>query len=180
MLRRLAFCLTLAVSGLTATPALAWSPISIRVNIGGPTAPVEAVAPLAVGGMVVAPRVLFYPDGRIVFGAYAGVGAVPVAAYEPVHELVLYEPDGAIRTVVVRDRDRPMFERFLIEHHERFAWRGWERRPDRERRPAFVERPEAPGPGDWRGREVVYRRDDHDGGGPRWGHDRGFHRGWHD
>ncbi len=183
MLRRLALCLTLAVSGLTATPALAWSPVSIHVNIGGPVA---ALAPLAVGGMVVAPRVLFYPDGRIAFGAYATIGAVPVAPYERMHELLLYEPDGAVRTVVVRDRDRPVFERFLIAHHEPFAWRRWQRRS------AFVERPESPGPGFWRDREEGhqrdrqegyqrdrqegYRRDDHGGGGPRWGHDQGFRR----
>ncbi|MBU6429078.1 MAG: hypothetical protein KGR26_08725 [Cyanobacteria bacterium REEB65] len=167
-MRRFALFLGLVASILTASPALAWSPVSIRIGIGVPAA--QVIAPLAVGGVVVAPRVIFRPDGQIVFGAVAGVAPVAVAESEPLRELVVYEPDGFVRTVAVRDRDYPVYERFLLAHHARFYWRAWQP----EARPAYVPL--------WPSREVrpehrdrdddARYRDDRDGGdrpGNGWG-----------
>ena len=142
MLRRLAVVLGLAVAGLTVTSTSTQAraaALAMHVSIGGR---VTALGALSIGGVMVAPRVVFHPDGRIEFGAYAGTPVVRVSDREPVRELIIYGPGRSMRTVVVRDRDRAIYERFLIAHHDRFAWRRWDRRllvqsPEREVRPVY-------------------------------------------
>lgn len=152
MLRKIALALGTAATVLgVATPALAW-PVNVRVNFGA-VMPVAQIGPIAIGGTLVQSGVLLRPDGLIAVRASFGAPEVP-AYYGPCQQLVVYQPDGVVRTIVVRDADRPVFERYLWDHHERFFWRSYAP-------PIYVQR------------QIVVRRDD-----DRWRRDdAGWQRG---
>ena len=207
MLRPMILALGTAATVLSAaTPAMA--AVSLQFSFGTPVvASVAQIGPVAVGGVVVQAGVRLLPDGMIAEAPTMG-GPIGPADYGPCQQLVVYQPDGYVRTIIVRDADHPVYERYLMEHRERFFWRPY-RRPAFVERQAFVRRPfiqpGAPEPGGWqpndgRVERTAYWGDrqaertaywgdrqaertaywgDRQGPGWRRGHDQGRHEGDH-